>query len=111
MRRKAASLPAKIQFGPIAVKLLSLPDDVVDRFGDYDETASEIRLNLKLPDDRLAATLLHESLHAIWSSSGLPEFAAEEEERIVRPLALGVAEFFRENPALVMWMLKSLVPR
>ena len=55
-------------------------------------------------DDRVnnLDTFLHELMHAIWDSEGIPERAREE--RVISELARGMAAAFRDNKGLAACM-------
>ena len=65
-----------------------------------------IRLDADRPTTAVAETLLHETLHCIWSATALRGHAAEEhEEAVVTGLAPLLLEVLRRNPPFVEYLL------
>lgn len=64
-----------------------------------------IRVVKGLEKKEKANTILHEILHAIWYVQGIG-MKPKEEERTVSALANGLIAFMRDNPRLVLAMLK-----
>ena len=62
-------------------------------------------------DRQTASTLLHEIMHAaaaVWSIGCDKEDGTLSEEQFVRPMSLGLATVWRDNPAVFEWIAKHL---
>ena len=57
-------------------------------------------------DTNAKNTFIHEMLHAIYNSQGLPDLA--EEETVVTALANGLMAAFQDNPDLQVWFVNHL---
>jgi hypothetical protein len=67
-----------------------------------------VRINPDRPKTAVAETLLHETMHCIWSATALRGHAAEEhEEAIVTGLAPLLLEVLRRNPDLVEFLVSA----
>ena len=53
----------------------------------------------------LAGTVLHEILHGIWRTQGLPE---DIEEAVVSHLETGLLQLIADNPKLIRWLLTTV---
>ena len=58
------------------------------------------------PPDEQADTLVHEILHVIWNQASLPDAAPEE--AAVTHLAHGICQVLRDNPDLIVILVKGL---
>ena len=74
--------------------------------GEFLRDAGLIKLDTSLPTQRIAATLLHEVIHAAWDSGMLGE--TPDEEQAVSVLANQLAQVWRDNPALVAYLESTL---
>ena len=63
-----------------------------------------ITLDPKLPDQQVAATLLHEVLHACVFAAGIEFKDEDEEERVVNQLGLVLFGVIRDNPELLRYL-------
>lgn len=75
--------------------------------GEFRRDDGLIKLDTSLPEQRVAATLLHEVMHAAWANGELG--ASAREERAVSVLANQMAQVWRDNPALVAYLSRVLV--
>ncbi|WP_458098596.1 hypothetical protein [Roseomonas sp. WA12] len=93
----------KIRIGPFDYAV-SPADVVAARENDYDGQIHRGRLTIvvdpTIAPQRQAEVLLHEVLHGVWFSQGIPG-SDEEEERAVNGLGLGLLQVLRDNPALL----------
>lgn len=80
------------------------------RFGEHDGNQGVIRLDANLDPMKAVNTMLHELLHAVWLAFNVPDKKAVEEE-VVGPVSNGLVTVFRDNPALVAWIAKTLEDR
>lgn len=78
-----------------------------NKYGMYMQADEEIHLSSGMSKRRWGEILLHEILHGVWDmqSLGLKE---EEEERIVRSLANGLAQVIRDNQKVIGEIVKAL---
>lgn len=74
---------------------------VVDGHIQYRDTGDSVEL---------VNTILHESLHGMYSVSGLTEMGVdkEKEECVVNALANSLTAYIRDNKQLVRWMLENV---
>jgi hypothetical protein len=77
-------------------------------FGIYDERAQVITLDSHLPFERQRETLVHETLHAIFSAAQLDSLLSAEsdglDEHVVSVLSGHMLAFLRENPAVLRYL-------
>lgn len=106
-----ADLPAEITVGAHTYTIHADPDSARairndGERGRCDTDGLTIRLDSDLPATQLGETLLHETLHAVWSGTGLPTVDALDahEEQVVRSLAALLYDTLRDNPALVAYL-------
>ena len=105
-----SSLPESIRVGAfdIALKAVDATDaSVMEAHGYFDAGPSIIGIRTNHPSPpRVADTLLHETLHAIWWTAGLKD--SDDEERVVSALGVGLTQVLRDNPWLLKWLAKAL---
>lgn len=81
---------------------------VHEAYGIYDERPQRISLDKGLPFERQRETLLHESLHAMFSITNLDTILSREaeglDEHIVSVLSPVLLAFLRENPRTVAYL-------
>lgn len=77
------------------------------RFGECDKNAAVIRLDEKLDRFKMANTVLHELIHAIWYAFNGPE-AKITEENIAFVVSNGLTTVLRDNPALAVWLTEAV---
>lgn len=109
--------PAVVRVGYMDVPVYSVPqgtlpnDDGGTSHGQYLD--GEIKVEDALRGGRLANTVLHEVLHAVWDERGLDQDALAEdpgrlEEVVVNAMANGLSALIRDNPDLVPWLAREL---
>jgi len=101
-----------LKIGAIKVPVLTEPltGDEADEavLGEYSAGPNPcIRLHSALQGSELAATLLHEVLHAIADLYGLDDVLKEREVRI---LEMAISAFVQDNPTAIKQILADLVP-
>jgi len=71
--------------------------------GYYLSSQAEIRINEKQCFSEQVATLIHESLHAIFYTYGMREIIDDEEkeEYIVNTISNGLMQVIKDNPKLI----------
>lgn len=92
----------KIKIGGRAftVRALTLEEETsLQAVGVFFCVEQQIAVSPRIMPDHQAETLLHEIAHAIWHVFGLPERA--DEERVSHAFGAGMAQVFRDSPALV----------
>jgi hypothetical protein len=77
------------------------------RFAEHDGGGWEIRLDVTYPSREVANSLLHELLHALYSTKNVLD--ADDEERTVTGLAHGLTAMWRDNPGVFAWMHSTMV--
>jgi len=105
--------------------LLKLPPNVVIGYRDYKveemsdegknshvgfhhgQTAS-IELNTEYPPTEVVCTFLHEIVHALFDVSGFSFKSQDDEEDVTICLGNGLTQFFKSNPEVIKWILKTL---
>lgn len=109
--------PTKIQVGPYAYDVDISPEagarakvgeQNAHTVGNCDHSNQRINIDSEQGPDQLADTVLHEVLHAVWSTTGLhlgP--AAKHEELAVGALSTLLLDTLRRNPALVSYLVNS----
>jgi hypothetical protein len=112
-RQKGAvrPLPPIVRIGPFDLRVVELDAGTgTDDYGQFSSDQLEIRLRRDFVSPAMAAdTFIHEVLHAVWWVMNAR--AKDGEERIVTLLSTGLAQFFRDNPAVLAWLRKSLAQR
>lgn len=76
------------------------------------ETAMQqglIRIDLQFDDRQVAATLLHEILHAMFNCWQMAK--EDDEERIVTTIESGLSTIWRDNPEVFAWIGQHLTAR
>lgn len=79
-----------------------------DRYGECDYAAGIIRLAPQMDGQKAAQTILHEILHAVWTSWGMDGDKKVEEEKAVTVHSSGLATAMIDNPELFMWISGAL---
>lgn len=69
----------------------------------------KIQVAENLAPQHQAETFLHEMLHAVCQQQSILH-DAEDQEEVVRPIALGLAAVMRDNPDAIRWLLDALGP-
>lgn len=107
----ARQLPPVVRVGPFDVRVVDLDaTTATDDYGQFSADDLEIRLRRHFVSPAVAAdTFIHEVLHAVWWVMNAR--AKDGEERIVTLLSTGLTQFFRDNPAVLAWLRKSLAQR
>jgi hypothetical protein len=95
--------PIKVDHRSIRVEGVSPKEDYV---GLFDPTKGLIQVDRTLPPEEQAETLIHELLHAIWSSRHIKARVTEEEA--VSQLASGLATILVDNPGLLGLLMSGL---
>jgi hypothetical protein len=92
----------RVRIGGLDVQVVE--DETVDGFGEWWSEKQIIRVAPRLPDRTLAATLLHEALHAVGDAYGvsLPE-------RLVRVLEQSLISMVRADPAGARRWLEAVI--
>jgi hypothetical protein len=75
-------------------------------FGDCNVNHSAIRVCTDFGPQRTCNTVVHELLHACWSSACLGD--KEPEEKVVQALADQLTQVFRDNPELILFLSNSV---
>lgn len=111
-----ADLPKHVQVGPWKLSVVCDAAELAKeqaaardgRIGSYDGNGQRLILSPDLGPDQTAGTLLHEVLHAAWSTAGLDaddlKNSEEVEEAVVRALEPIMLDTLRRNPALVEYL-------
>jgi hypothetical protein len=97
------TLPARIKIGAQQRRVRRRPIDGVT-LGLTDVPKLRITLAPGQAAGQARETLLHEMLHALWSSCALDQ-DEDEQERIVNSLAPWLLTALRENPDLLAFLL------
>lgn len=97
------NLSLKIDHRTIRIEAMEHSDIACGYFLDHEGL---IQIDHTIQPEQQADTLIHEVLHAIWRSRGLPDRATEEEA--VNRLASGLATVLRDNPDLPLWLEQAL---
>jgi hypothetical protein len=103
------NLPKCVRIGlfDYTIETLSKIDgDVLSRYGDTNHDLKRLRVCEGYSDVQRALTLLHEILHAVWNEAGLEN--DDKEGRIVRAIALGLMQVFRDNSEVNTVFLQTL---
>lgn len=94
----------KLDHRNLQVEALPIGEDKVDGlFLNYER---KIHVSPGLCPPEQASTLLHELLHAIWATRGLPPRLNEEE--VCTALAPALATVIRDNPLLMRGIILAL---
>lgn len=76
-----------------------------ESFGQCDRQRGIIYVCDQFDPAVVADTLIHEVLHAIWHEYGMQD--DDKEERTVHMMATGLTQLFRDNPALIRYLLRQ----
>lgn len=94
-----------VKIGPHVYKVLSEDRDG-DDFGSTDVRRCEIRVSSKQSPSQSRETLLHETLHALLTVTGLAsELGDDMEEKVATRLAPALLDSLRRTPALVAFLV------
>jgi len=75
-------------------------------YGRMNPRHTQILIDDSNAESQIRDTVLHETLHAIWSDA--PHILdSETEEQVVRALTPGLLSVMRENPKLVAYLLEK----
>ena|SRR3990167_1553124 len=106
-----SDIPSIVKVGPYRYRVRTDKDAVAEARGDsYQGFHSAPRLMLAIdpdyPRDKVAETLVHEALHAVWMVVNLPREKLEgvTAETVVGALAPTLLGVLRDNPALVSYL-------
>lgn len=97
----------KIKIGPVDYAIKMLPKDTTDQYGACVYDHQIIYLSPNQLHQGASDTLLHEVLHAIWHEAGIEHNEIIVEETVVRTLSTWLRIIFRDNPALVKFIVDS----
>ncbi len=104
--RMSASLPNSIKVGPFDFAVVEIAADIADRLReDGDIAGYTIHIGAGQNGPRLADTVLHEVLHAIYRVWALSD--ADDEERTVTAMTTGLVSVLRDNPQFTKWLSKQ----
>ena len=96
------TLPKTLKVGHLKYTIKLVPNGAIENaYGDCDPVAQVIRIERNLTSDRHRNVVLHELLHAIWSTQNLGDEVAEEDA--VTELSNGLAAMFEMNPRIRKW--------
>lgn len=97
-----------VRIGPFDFRFVEMDEtDGRAHYGSFSAETQEIRLRKTFASKaQWAETVLHEIFHGLWDAQSIN--AKEGEERIVRKMALGMAQVIRDNPALIAEIAKAL---
>lgn len=97
----------KIRIGTHDFELLEMnKHDCAENYGLYYSAAQEIHLNPGMNARRRGEVIIHEILHGIVDMMNMG--LKDDEERIVRAFALGIAGTIRDNQKLWGEIIKAL---
>lgn len=111
-----SKLPSHVQVGPWKLTVVCDAAELAkaqaaardDRIGSYDSKGQRLIIDPDLGPDQTAGTLLHEVLHAAFSTAGLDgddlKNSEDVEEAVVRALEPILLDCIRRNPGLVAYL-------
>ena len=101
-------VPDRAEVGILSLAIEPLADPTDD--GRL-ESPNRLMVQPDLPPASTVDTLWHELLHAMGTAHGIPLLRGDSKrtEDFILQLAPALTVFFRDNPALGMWMLKEAV--
>jgi len=91
----------KLKIGPYIWEIIEKPEKDFPDFGEASLDKLIITVRENLPKDVRTVTILHEVLHASFSSGGL---ILKQEELVVDFLASQIFLFIRENPNFIKYL-------
>lgn len=110
---RSPRVPRRIKVGAVTYRVRVrdlVSEDGKVHFGRTDHPNATITLSSELSKDVLRATLLHELLHAMWTSIcgqqviNQPETETDREEWLVRLVSDPLLLVLRDNPELAVWL-------
>ena len=106
MRALPRSVKLLSQVIPVA-SIAHLSHENEECHGLYSPDGPSISVNRADGSERKRATLVHESLHAMFNASQLGAQAADDEEELVARLAPILLSWMRENRPMVEYLLET----
>lgn len=104
-------MPKTIYVGPDDYEVCIKKPSEMDRdrlLGETDTSNTEIAINGKQSRSSTQNTILHETLHAIFWSSGLNRATEMDiEEKVILTITPWVIQVLRDNPRLVAYLLEK----
>ena len=111
MTSAASPLPSVIYVGAADYDVRLKKDKEMDRgrlLGETDSENSTIEINKKQSKCSMQNTLLHETLHAIfWTSGYNRNWPMDEEEKVVQALTPWLLAFLQDNPLALAYLLEK----
>lgn len=111
-----AKIPTHVQVGPWKITVVCDAAELAKeqakardgRVGSYDSNGQRVIIDPDLGPDQTAGTLLHEVLHACFSTAGLDgedlKNSEDVEEAVVRSLEPILLDTLRRNPSLIAYL-------
>lgn len=97
-------LPKTVKVGGHRIKIR--PNNNIKHYGQYDRQAGEIQVRTNTSPSQVAATLLHEILHACFMEQGLHVGPLKaHEEKIVTALETLLYQVFVDNPSVMKFII------
>lgn len=94
-------LPMSIKVGPYDYQVEYVDSFPDGRWGETEHHTLTIRLAIDQAAGQERDTVLHELLHAVWSSMDIGK--PKSEEKVVHRLSTGLLAVLRDNPDLVRY--------
>lgn len=107
-------LPTKLKIGFKDYEVVDWelrPAERAERFGECDQNHCIIRVAQLHGDAKAAHTLLHETLHALWTEGSLHKIDAgnRDEELVVSVLSQMLAGLMRDNPGVLALIEATII--
>jgi hypothetical protein len=100
---------SKVRIGNLDFTIKEMaPVNAKESYGLYLAEAQEIQICSGLTPHKHAEILIHEILHGLVDTQSLQFVLKDNEEQVVRSLAIGLASAIRDNPKVFAFLVKCL---
>jgi hypothetical protein len=100
---------SKVRLGHLDFALVEMDKiSAAESFGFYSAEAQEIHICRGMDRRRSAEVIIHELLHGIVDFQNLAHILKDNEEPVVRGIAIGLATVIRDNQKLFADLVKAL---
>jgi Zn-dependent peptidase ImmA (M78 family) len=100
---------SKVRIGHLDFSIIEMAYvNAKDSYGLYVADAQEIHICKGMTPHKQGEVLLHELLHGVVDTQSLAFVLKDNEEHVVRSMAIGLADLIRDNQKLFLDIVKAL---